>query len=176
MAHPYSTEARIKRFAAGKGERLRELLDRNLDGVADTDGTVSVLASELERAANTIDSRLGAKYAVPFANVTPTTATNEAPTYGVIADLTDIRALARLILWVDPTDQDGKDLMAEFDDEIESLLNGRSIVPGAALVTTSVTGRTWAYEALPTRVSGAVTNGRTDSAYTDDSVDQSRGI
>lgn len=176
MAHPYSTEARLKRFAAGKGERLRELLDRNLDGIADTDGTVSVLESVLERAANRIDSRLGVKYAVPFASTTPSASNDQAPTYGAIADLADLFATARLSLWVDPKDQDGLDLMAEFDDEVAFLLGPNGTIPGAALAESGTTGRTWGFESLGTHVAGGVTNGRTDAEYTDDTVDQSRGI
>ena len=179
MAHPYSTETRLRLFAAGKGERLVSLLDRNFDGVADViivgASSISVLSATLERAANRIDSRLGAKYAVPFSTTTPT-APDDTPTYGVVADLCDLYALARLALWVDPQDVDGREMMQEFEDEIAALLTSNAVIPGAALITTSTNSRSWGAEALPSSVCGATTDGRTDSAYTDDSLDQSRGI
>lgn len=172
MAHPYSTVARLTTFAAGKGDRLADVADRNKDGVPDD----NLIEDALERAANILDEELGAKYAVPFASVAVPVAPGYAPTYGTVADLCDLYAYARLLINVDPTDQEARLILDEFDARVARLLTPNGTIPGAPLVTAPSGGRTWASESLGTHVAGGVTNGRTDEPFTDDTADQARGI
>ena len=176
MAHPYTTEARLKRFAAGKGERLNDLLDRNRDGIADTDGTYSVLSDVLERAASRIDAKLGQVYSVPFATETAATTNGYAVAPQQVSDLCDLLALAYLYRWNDPESKDAARLEAEFDADIAEYRSGAAEIPGAAKVDAADAARSWAFEGRGTRVAGGVTDGDTDSPYTSDTVDQADGM
>lgn len=163
MAHPYSTAARLKRYLAGKGERYLRLLDRNADGVADTDGTQTLEDHVLERAANDIDRDLGRIYSVPFATVTPT-APATAPTYGQVGDLCDVRCAFLLWSWVDPSGPDAQAAKAEYDAAIDDL-RADGVIPGAALVDAGSARRSIAYESGGTEVAGQITNGYRQTSY-----------
>lgn len=163
MAHPYSTAARLKRYLAGKGERYLSLLDRNRDGIADTDGTQSVEDHVLERAANDIDRDLGRIYSVPFATVSPTLPAS-APTYGQVGDLCDVRCAYLLWFWVDPEAPECQRAKAEYDEVIDDL-RGDGVIPGAALVDAGESRRSIAHESSGTEVAGGRTNGYQRAPY-----------
>lgn len=174
MPHPYSTEARLKRYLAGKGERLAELLDRNGDGIADTDGTLSVLADAFERIDNDIDSELGTIYSVPFGTVTPTSPAT-ATTYGQVADLSDLGTHWQLWFWKDPTAPETVDSRKLYDETLDALREKTKIIPGAALASVTTRQRRMKYESGGTEFAGGVTNGVRDAPYVDgQTVDPTR--
>lgn len=176
MAHPYTTEERVRRFCAGRSDRLVALLDQNLDGIPDTDGIVSVFNDAINRAANRIDSALARTYAVPFASATPSSP-HYAPTYPQVADLCDVFALARLLSRNDPNDVEAAALFKEFFDLIEEYRTGASTIVGASAADAEDAAQPFAWEGKGTTVAGMVDqNGDPSAAYTDDSVDQTRGM
>lgn len=164
MAHPYSTAARLKRWLAGKGERYLALLDRNRDGIADTDGTQTLEDHVLERAANDIDADLGSVYSVPFATVSPTLPAS-ALTYGQVGDLCDVLCAALLWEWVDPESSDAKAAREEYDAAVALYRTGDRVIPGAAKVDAGTGKRSFAWESSGTEVAGGVTNGYRDTPY-----------
>lgn len=177
MAHPYSTEVRLRRLAAGKSSRLDVLADRDDDGVADEDpapgGSMPTVADVLERAANRIDSALGAVYVVPFAGLT---GTPEEPTYPVVGDITDKLALAALFFWVDPSSTDAQALTEEAEADLERYRLRQWVIPGAPQVSGSTGPRSVRYESIGTYVAGGCTDGSSSAAYTDRTIDQTRGL
>lgn len=171
MAHPYTVAARLKRLVAGKSERLEALLDRDGDGVADDDGTEPVLEDVLERAANTIDGHVCQVYVTPLV----VTLTDPAAA-GLVADICDKLAAAELFFFVDPQSEDGKRLEASALDFLDMVRARRTGLPGQTLLA-SGTGRTGVrWESIGTQAAGGITNGRTDQPYTDDTIDQTRGL
>lgn len=175
MAHPYSTEARVKRALAGKGERLLELLDRNADGIADTDGTTSVIDATLQIVANDLDGRLAQVYEVPFASATPASPGYE-PTYAQVADLCDLGVIAELWEWKDPGSGDAETAREKYETRLREYREGVSEIPGAAKVSSTEGGRSWAFEGLGPRLGGRDSSGRNDGAYTDDTTDPTDAI
>lgn len=171
MAHPYTTIERVKRFCAGKGERLVNLLDRNLDGIADDDGTVSVFNDAINRGANKIDRALAGRYEVPFATASAVTP-HYAPTYPSVADLCDIYALGQLLARLDPSDVESKLLLDEFYDELEAIREGRSSIPGATEIDAGDAAQPWAWEGKGTTAAGATgSSGSPNDAYVEGSID-----
>ncbi len=175
MPHPYTAEARVKRYLAGKGERLAELLDRNRDGIADADSVQTILADTIERVDNLIDAELGTVYSVPFGAVTPT-APATATTYGQVADLSDVGV--RWLLWsyVDPKCSEAVDAKTEFDTLLEQYRIREKAIPGAALLDAGTRRRSVAYESGGVEFAGSTTNGDPTLPYTSSSVDQTRGV
>lgn len=166
MAHPYSTEARLKRLLAGKGERLLGLLDRNRDGVADTDGTTAVIDDTLARVDNDIDARLGQVYVVPFAATVP----------GQVSDLSDLGAAAELYDWLDPESGEAARFRERYLNLIDEYRRGLAEIPGAAKVDSADGGRSWAFESMGPRFGGRDSSGRNDGVYTDDTTDPTDGM
>lgn len=165
MAHPYTTSARLRRLVAGKSERLLALLDRDGDGVADTDGTTPVLDDVIERACNRIDGALGMAYSVPFST-----------TSGPVADMADKLAAAELFFWIDPESADGKRYLDEVEGDLEMYRTRKWAIPNATPIDPD-TGRTGVrYESIGTVTAGGSTNGSTTATYTSETVDQTRGI
>lgn len=171
MAHPYTVEARLKRLVAGKNERLLALLDRDEDGVADTDGTEPVIDDVIERACNRIDGEVCQVYTTPLVvDLTDPAAA------GIVADLTDKLAAAELYYWADPQSEDAKLLEQQVLDFLDMVRARRTGLPGQTLIA-SGRGRTGVrYESIGTQAAGGITNGRTDQPYTDDTIDQTRGL
>lgn len=165
MAHPYTTETRLKRPVAGKSERLLSLLDRNRDGVADSDGTWSVLEDAMERVANLIDGRLGMVYSVPFASATAASTNGYAVTYGLVSDLCDLGVKALLYAELDPGCDEATKAEERFDDMLADILAGTVIIPGATKVDAGTGRRSFAFESLGTEYAGGVTGGLRDAAY-----------
>lgn len=176
MAHPYSTEARLRRYAAGLGERYVALLDRNGDGVADADpagGTATTVADTLERAANFIDSVLGLTYVVPFSGVT---GSPPEPAVPAVGDVCDQLALAMLYEWHDPTSPEAKALREAAEKALEAYRAKKWKLVGATEVE-QTSGRLGVrFESIGTLTAGGVTNERTDQPFTDDTIDQTRGL
>lgn len=170
MAHPYSTEARLKRPVAGKSERLLELLDRNRDGIEDTDGTFAVLSDALERTANDIDSRLGPAYEVPFATATPSSSNGYAPTYGLVADLCDLGTKAALYEWLDPDCSEAEKTRAAYEKMLAEILDGTRVIPDAPRVDAGTGRRSFAYESIGTEYASGTTDG-TLAPYTTSTTD-----
>jgi phage gp36-like protein len=179
VAHPYSTAARLKRYLAGKGERYLTLLDRNFDGIADTDGTQSIENDVLERAANDVDADLGGVYSVPFATVSPTLPAS-ALTYGQVGDLCDIRCAALLWSWFDPQSSDAQAALEEYKEAVGLYRSGERVIPGAAKVTAGEGRRSFAYESAGTEYAGGVTSGYRNVPYgtadSGDTVDPTRNL
>lgn len=177
MAHPYSTEERLRRLAAGKSTRLDALADRDDDGVADEDpapgGVMPTVADVLERAANRIDSALGAVYLVPFAGLT---GSPSEPTYPVVGDITDRLALAALYFWVDPESADATALVEEAEADLERYRLRQWVIPGAPTVSAAAGPRGVRYESIGTYVAGGCTDGSSSAAYTTNTTDQTRGL
>jgi len=159
MAHPYSTEARLKRPVAGKSERLLELLDRNRDGQADDDGTFAVLADALERTANDIDSRLMTVYVVPFASATASSSNGYAVTYGIVADLCDLGTKAALYEWLDLECSEAEKTRAAYEKMLAEILDGTRGIPDAPRVDAGTGRRSFAYESIGTEYASGTTDG-----------------
>lgn len=178
MAHPYSTEQRLRLHLSGKGERYTTLLDRNFDGIADvvagaTD--VPLVTHALESIADDIDSVLGTVYETPFASVTPNPPTTTAPTYGIVATLCDIGVTWQLWFWLDPTSPECEESRKLYDAALEELLDRtRRVIPGAPLVSVATRPRRIVFESGGTEFAGGVTNGVADAAYTDETYDRTR--
>lgn len=171
MAHPYTTIERVKRFCAGKGERLVGLLDRNADGMADDDGTVSVFNDAINRGANKIDRALSSRYVVPFATVAASSP-HYAPTYPTVADLCDIYVLGQLIARLDPSDIEAKLLLDEFAEELELIKNGTNSIPDAPEIEAGDAAQPWAWEGKGTTAAGATgSSGSPNDPYVEGSID-----
>ena len=176
MAHPYSTEARLRRYCAGKGERYLNLFDWNGDGVVDADpagGSTTTPADALERAANVIDGALGMVYEVPFAGLTGSPSEPSVPQVG---DLCDQLAVAHAFWHLDPESTDAKRLREDADKQLELYRAKKWKLVGATEIA-QTSGRLGVRsESIGTYTAGGITTDRTDNPYTDDTLDQTRGL
>lgn len=171
MAHPYTVAARVERLVAGQSTRLDDLLDRDEDGTADTDGAEPLIDDVIERACNRIDGEVAQVY------VTPLTVDISAPAEaGLVADLCDKLAAAELFFWVDPLSEDGKRLQGEALDFLDMVRARRTGLPGQTPIDQRTGRQGVRYESIGTVAAGGVTSGRSDAAYSDDTTDQTRGL
>lgn len=176
MGHPYSTEARLRRLAAGRGRRLDELADRNRDGAPDSDpagGSASTVADALERAAVMIDDALGMVYEVPFADLTGSPLEPAVPGVG---DVCDLLALAFLFEWHDPSSPDAAALRADAMQRLDLYRRREWALRGATPLAQTEGRLGVRYESIGTYAAGGCTSGSSTAAYTTDTTDQTRGL
>lgn len=122
MAHPYTTAARVREFAAA--QNVDHLIDLDGDGLADA----GVLDGKIERACNEIDSRLGFRFVVPFASLPGTP--------GKISDIADRLALFYMLEPVGGTDRAETRRHWEIAQaELDRLANGDAYIDAPSIST-----------------------------------------
>ncbi len=169
MAHPYTTEARLRAMASGRSERLLELLDRDGDGIADTDGTTSTLARAIESACNRIDAALGVRWPVPFVA--------DPSTPGIVADCADELAAWFLYRWLDPDAKEAKAHKALADETLRELgRDGAWTIPDVEELTGDDASTGVVFESIGTYAAGGTTNGQRGVAYDSTTTDDTSGI
>lgn len=168
MAHPYTNEAHMRRFVAGRGERLDTLLDRDEDGVADEIDGVPVLDYVVELACNRLDGELMQVY------VTPLVADLSAG--GLLVDFATKLATVELYFWADPNSADASALLADVLDYLDRVRARRVGIPGQTPIPATSGRNAVRVESIGVQAAGGLTNGRTDLPFNDTTVDLTRGI
>lgn len=173
MAHPYTTDARVRLFLGTV--RVETLGDRDNSGTIDT----GLMADAIERACNRIDGALGVRYSMPCAAITDTPATP-----GQVADLADIGVAMFLYQWLEPKSDDYIEFRDAFqgDDgkggQLGRYRDGDEVVIGLAELGADVGDESAAHESIGTITAGGtdIQGNRTSAWVVDSTTDQTRGI
>lgn len=158
MSHPYTTADRVRLFAIA--QHVDHYLDRDGDGLADA----SLAASVIERGCNTIDTRLGRRYVVPFASIS-----SSPPTPGKVADICDRLVLVYLLESISGASDETKRHWDVATAELDAIARGDDWIDAVEVSLQS--RRPIRYESSGTRIAG-----RVGGDYSSRGIDKLRGV